>query len=143
MELPGNVGRLLARGRIGYQQDLLRTHRLLELDQFLHQRLVDLVPACGVEDQNVPVLDLGQADCLPGDARDVELARLSEDRDVDLLAERLELLDCGRAVNVARDEHRAAALRFEPEAELGRGRGLARAVEADEQYSTRRAGKLE
>ena len=54
-----------------------------------------------------------------------------EDRDVDLLAEDLELLDGGGALHVGGDEQRLLALLLEQARELRAGRRLARALEAD------------
>ena len=60
------------------------------------------------------------------------------------LPERLELVGRGGTVRVGGDEHRPAALLGDVPRELGRGRRLARALEADEHdHDRRRAGQVE
>ena len=54
-------------------------------------------------------------------------------------AEDPELLDGGRALEVGADQQRVAALLPEPAGQLGRGGGLARALQAGEQDDRRRA----
>ena len=96
-----------------------------------HQRLVDAEAAGGVEDHDVADLALGRLDALPGDVRDRGAGRRAEDRDVELLAERLELVRGGRAVRVGGDEERSTALLDDVARELGRAGGLAGALQAD------------
>ena len=63
---------------------------------------------------------------------------------VDLLAERLELLDGGRTVDVGGDEQRAPALFFEPQREFAGLRRLAGALQTDEHDDRRRrVGELQ
>ena len=63
--------------------------------------------------------------------RDRVLALEREHRHVELAAERLELLDGGRAVDVGGDQHRLLLVRLlEPARELADGGRLARALEA-------------
>ena len=61
------------------------------------------------------------------------------DRDVEALAQRLELLDGGRPIEVGRDQQRLAALAHDPARQLGRGGRLARALQADHGDDRRRA----
>ena len=65
--------------------------------------------------------------------RDRVGALLAEDRDLELAAELLELVDRGRALEVGGDEAGLAALLAQQQRELGGGRRLARALEAGEQ----------
>ena len=63
-----------------------------------------------------------------------------EHRHVDLLGQRAQLLHGGRALEVGADEHRVAALLLEPAGQLGRGGGLARALEAGHEHHGGRLG---
>src|SRR5665811_2520940 len=77
--------------------------------EFLHQYLVDLKPACGVDDDDVrsvaPRLLHRRFDELrcPGSPVDV-------DGNIDPLSERLELIDRGRPLEIRCDEEGASAL---------------------------------
>ena len=99
-----------------------------------HERLVDLEPAGGVDDDDVAALRLRLLDPVARD-RDRVLRRAVEvDGDLDLLAELLELVDRGRPLEVGGDERRRLALLLaEEQRELGRGGRLPRALEAGEQ----------
>ena len=63
---------------------------------------------------------------------------LAVDRDLDLAAELLELVDRGRALEVGGDERGLLAVLAQQQRELGGGRRLARALEAGEQDHRRR-----
>jgi len=80
--------------------------------------------------------------CL-GDAVARDLHRIAltlvEDRQVDLLAERLELIDRGGSIDVGRDEQRAAPLLFEAQRELPGVRRLARTLQPDQDVHGRRS----
>ena len=65
------------------------------------------------------------------------------DRDVELLAERLELVGGGGSVRVGGDEERSAALLDDVARELGRGRRLAGALQADHRHDGRVAAQVE
>ena len=66
---------------------------------------------------------------------------MAEDRDLQLAAELLELVDGGRTLQVGRDQARLATFLAQQETELrGRGR-LPRALEAGEQDDGRRASR--
>ena len=71
----------------------------------------------------------GVLDGLGGDADGV-LAVASVDANADLAAQGLELVGGGGAVRVAGSEQRAVTLALEQVGELGRGRGLAGALQA-------------
>ena len=49
----GDVDRLLARHRVEDEQDVRRLRRVADAPELLHQRLVDLQPARGVDDDDV------------------------------------------------------------------------------------------
>ena len=99
--------RLLAGGGVGHEQHFLRLQKFAQTLQLLHERLVDFLPAGGVEDLHV-------ARCLARplerELRDFQHILFAggrgENRDVDLAAERGELLDRRRTLQIARDEQR-------------------------------------
>ena len=65
------------------------------------------------------------------------------DRDVERLAERLELVGGGRSVRVGGHEERPAALLDDVAGELGGRRRLARALQADHRHDGRVAAQVE
>ena len=76
-------------------------------------------PAGGVEDHDVADLALGGLDATAGDVDDRRPDGRPVDRDVEALAERLELVGGGRAVRVGGDEERPAAELDDVPGELG------------------------
>ena len=69
---------------------------------------------------------------------------LFEDREIDLLAERLQLLDRGRTVDVGGDQQRLRALLFQTQRELAGLRRLTRALQTDQHDDRRRrVGELQ
>ena len=137
------VGGLLAGHRVEHEQRR-RSAAVASRDplELVHQLVVDLEAAGGVDDHGVEALGPG---ALEAAAR--RLDRVggvgAEDGDVDLGAELLELVDRGRALRGRR--RRAPGLRpcaRRAERQLGRGRRLARALEPREQ-DHRAAAELE
>ena len=108
--------------------------------ELVHQRLVDVQAAGGVDDDDVaarrPAPRSSPSRRRPATGSCVSLA---VDRDLDLLAELLELVDRGRALEVGGDERRAClpSLR-RSSASFADGGRLARALEAGEQDHRRR-----
>ena len=108
-----------------------------------HQRLVDGQAPGGVEDDDVADLALGGLDAAADDVDDGGPGRRAVDRDVEALAERLELVGGGRAVRVGGDEQGPAAELDDVAGELG-GRGrLAGALQADHRDDGRVARQVE
>ena len=82
------------------------------------------------------------ASSTPAD-RDVDgVGRSREDRHARLAPEDPQLLDRRRALEVRGDEQRGASLGLEPGRELGRGGGLARALEPREEHDRRRSRRV-
>jgi len=104
-------------------------HQLVDLLQLVHRHLIDVQPAGRVEDDGVEEVLLGELDGLAANL-DGARGELAEDRDVDLRAEDLQLVDGGGALEVGGDEDGLAALLAEGEGELGGGGRLALALEA-------------
>ncbi len=85
---------------------------------------------------------MGGVHAAAGDVDDRRPAGRPMDRDVERLAEGLELIRRRRAVGIRGDEERSAALAHEVAGELGRRRRLARALEADHRHDRRIAGQV-
>ena len=89
----------------------MRLDRASDLDELVHQLLVDVQAAGGVDDQHVLALGLGLVERPRGDVDRVALGALLVDVGADLLADLDELVDRGRAVDVAGgDRDRRAVL---------------------------------
>ena len=133
-EALGDIDRVLAGHGVGDEQALGRLHRVAHRRDLEHQRLVDMEPAGGVEDDHVVASRRATSMRAPGDG-DRLLARDDrQGRDLDLAAEHGELLLRRRALHVERgQQHLLALALFEEARELGRGRGLARALQAEHQ----------
>ena len=134
----GDGDGLLAGHRVDDEQRLDRLDGRVDRGDLGHQRLVDREAAGGVEDDDVA--HRRRAASTPWRAMSTtrRADRGAVDRDVELLAERLELVGGGRSVRVGGDEQRPAALLDDVPRELGRRRRLARALEADERDDRRR-----
>ena len=75
-----------------------------------------------------------------GDLHDVLRRAIRVDRHVELRAERLELVDGGGSIDVARDESRLSAFGFELTRELRGGCRLSRSLKPDHHHDRRRDG---
>ena len=102
---------------------------LLDADQLVHQGIVDLQAACGIENDDVIAVVTGICHGLFGDKLGL-FGTHRENGDVDLLADDLQLLDSGRTVDVTRDKQRAAALAAVVPAQLGGVGGFTVALQA-------------
>src|SRR5581483_9757745 len=132
LERERDVDGLLAGHRVEHEQDVRRPDGPVDLGQLLHQLLVDLETAGGVDDHDVAAV---RARLLEAElrGRDWILALRAVDRDLDLLAELLELRDGGGALQVCCDERRSLALLPQHQRELGGGCRLPGALESGEQ----------
>ncbi len=136
----GDVDRVLAGQAVGDEDGLVRLDLIAHGGDFGHQLFVDVLAAGGVEDDDVIAADLGARHGAPGD---IDRALAGDDRQrrhLGLLAQDLELLHGGGAVDVERGhQHPLLLSRLQQQAELGRGGGLARALQADHQDRRGRA----
>ena len=113
---------------------------LLDPRQLLHQRLVDVQAAGGVDDQHVLAVARGLVERPAGDVDRVLVGALLVDGGAGLAADLDELLDRGGPVDVAgRDGDRGAVLLVQHLGQLGRRGRLARALQAGHQDDRRRA----
>ena len=135
--------RLLPRHRVDDEEDVHRLHRVADVRELVHQRLVDLEPAGGVHDHHIAAVGRGARETLP--RRDDGVARLGPvDRHLDLPAELLQLVDRRRPLEICGDETRRLSLVLaEMERELRGGRRLARALQPAEEDHDRRAAEDE
>ena len=129
-EILGHIHGVLPGQRIDDQQRLGGTGCLRDRLHFGHQRLVDMQPPGSVQHQHVKALQLRRLQralrdinrLLPGDDR--------QRRHANLLAQHLQLVLRGRAIDVeGRHHHLLAALVFQQLGQLGRRRRLARALQ--------------
>ncbi len=135
----GGVDRVLAGHRVDDEQDLVRLDRLFDGLELVHERLVDMQAAGRIEEDHVVAVPDGVGDGGLGDIDRVRLPHL-EDRDAELFADDLQLLDGGRAVDIAGDEQRIFVLLFEQPGQLCAVRRFTRALQADQHDDGRRLG---
>ena len=111
----------------------------MQLADLGHQLLVDREPAGRVDEEHVEVVALRMVEGRGGDGeRRIGRAR-REPLGTRLARHRLQLFDGGRAVHVGRDgEHLLASPLDQVLGQLGRGRGLAGALQAGHQDDRRR-----
>ena len=140
-----DVDRVLSGERIDHQQHFARGGDRRDGAHFVHQRLVDMEPPRGIEQQHVDGLELGR---LHRAGRDID-RRLARDdrqrRNPDLFTQHGELFLRGRAVDVQRRHQRLLAVLFANQlGQLGGRRGLARALQPDhEDHYRGRRGEIE
>ena len=110
-----------------------------DLDELVHQRLVDLEAAGGVDDHDVAPVRRRARETVA--RRDDRIGRLRPvDRHLELAAELLELVDRRRPLEVCGHEPRGLLLVLaKPERELGRRGRLSRALEPAEDDHRRRS----
>ena len=96
-------------------------------------------PPGGVDDRHVTALAHTLLDSLAGDRDRVMAVAACVDRNLDLAAELLELVDRGRALQVAGDEERPVLFLAKEERQLCRRGRLARALQPGEQDHRRGA----
>ena len=123
----GHVDRVLPGHGVHHQQDFLRGHRRLDVFQLVHQLLVDVQPAGGIQNHIVVAVIPGVSHRLFGDVHRVCRAHLKH-RDAGLLPHHLQLGDGGGAVDVAGHQQRPVPLLFEHQAQLAGMGGLAGAL---------------
>ena len=129
VEAPGDPHRLLSGHGVGDQKDFARFEHLLEARQLVHEGLVDLEPPRRVHNEN-PGLHLpGPAVGFPGNLDRIRGPVFVVDRNSDLPSKHPQLVHRRGTVEVAGGEKSGPALALEPLCQLGRGRGLPRALQ--------------
>ena len=127
----GGADGVLAGHGVDDEQDLVGLDGLFDGLELVHEGLIDMQAAGRIEEDHVVAVPDGVGNGGLGDIDRVRLPHL-EDRDSQLFADDLQLLDRGRAVDIAGGEQRIFGLFFEKPGELGAVGGLARALQADE-----------
>ena len=141
LERLGRVDRVLALHGVHHEQGLDRVDRRVQFLDLAHHRLVDREAAGRVDQQHVEVLAARLVQRGAGDVHRLLVRRAREPLGPGLLRHRLQLLDGGRAVDVARHgQHLLPALLDQVLGQLGRGGRLARALQARHQDHRRRLG---
>ncbi len=140
-EGPRRIHGVLPRHGIDHEQPLRRGCGLVDLADLVHQRLIHMEPARGIDDQHVEDAAPG---LLQGRARDIGGRSLYVGREVlriHLGCEALQLQHGGGAADVGADhQYPLALLLRQPACELRRGGRLARALQAGEQHHDGRLG---
>jgi hypothetical protein len=141
------VDSVLADHRVDHEEDLVRRHGVADVRGLLHHLRVDAQSAGGVHDHHVVQGAPGLLDACTGHRDRVAhpVAGFGgEHLDTGALTVDLQLVDGVRPLQVGGHEQRAAALALEPERQLGRQRGLPRALEAGQHdHGRRRLGEPE
>src|SRR5207253_2884257 len=131
LEGAGHLDCLLPGHRIEDEQDVERLDDVANANELVHQLLVDVKASRRVDDHHVAAVRLRSLQtCARSLHRVLRLDAI--DRDLDLLAELLELVDRRRALQIGRDQPRRLAVAAEEKSQLGTGGGLARALEPGE-----------
>ena len=118
---------VLSRHRVADEERLVRLRPVADLAQLVHERLVDVQPAGGVEDDDVAMRLPRLRDAALADLWRPSLA-LHVDGDAERVSDRRELLDGGGALDVRGDEKRRASFLREVLRELPARRRLAAAL---------------
>ncbi len=127
------------------QQRLVRLRDVRDGLHLVHQRLIDVQPAGGIEHDDVEALQLRRLQRTPGDVDRLLPGHDRQRRDLDLGAQHRKLFLRRRAIDVERRHHHLLALALAQQpGELRGGRGLARTLEPDQHDDRgRRDGDVE
>ena len=133
-----HVHDVLAGHGVDHHEDLVGLDGLLDGDRLLHHLLVDLKAASGIHNHDVVQVIDSLVDGLGGNL-DRVLAVTAIDRHANLGTKGGKLVGSCGTVRVAGGKQRRVALALQEIGELGRGRGLARALQAHEHDHVGRA----
>jgi len=128
----GGIHGVLAGHRVHNEQDFMRLRRFLDRSHFLHHLFIDVQATCGVDDDRVPDIFPGIVDGVRRNF-DRALTTLGVNRNVQLLAEGDELIDCRRAMNICCDQKRIASLTSQVARKFGRKRRLPGTLKAGDE----------
>ena len=122
---------VLTRHAVGDEHDLVRMNGSFEALELLHHVVIDLQSTRGIDNDDTIPRALGLLDAVLRDLHDILRIALGVDRNVQLRAEGLQLVDGGGAIDVACDEARRAIFCFQAPRELRRRRRLSRSLKSD------------
>src|SRR5690606_16350085 len=132
-----NTHRFLADHRVDDEEHFRRIRRLADALQLLHQRIVDLQTTRRVQDQRAMPAARRRLECGLRELADVLFRAVRINRNVDLLPQRLELIDRRRALYVQRRHHRLTTLALQPLRQLRGSRRLTRPLQTRQQNHRR------
>ena len=142
VELLGDVHRILTGQAVHDEQRLVRLRNVPDGLDLRHQLLVDVKPAGGVEHDDIVAAQRRLLLRAPGYGDRILARHDRQGVDADLLPQHGKLMHRGRAACIEGGHQHPLALAVLPaERQLGRGRGLARALKADHQH--RRWGRVD
>ena len=143
------VQRIHAGAAVEYEQDFVRRAGQLlpddavELVQLLHEVVFGVQSARSVNEEVISLARLRGSDSVVRHGCGICTIRAGDDLDLETRAPKFELFDGRSAEGVARSEQHGFLLRLDVVRELGGGRGLARAVHADDGNHRRAARGFE
>ena len=129
----GDADRVLAGHRVDDEQHVVRLGPLADLGQLVHQVVVDVQAARGVDDQDVAVLGLRLVERPLGDVDGVTIRALGIDVGAGAAADGDQLVDRRRAIDVAGSEGDVLAVLAQQAGQLAAGGRLTRALQAGHQ----------
>ena len=110
----------------------------LYLRQFAHQKIVDLVPAGGIQDHGVITVQLGELHCRNADFNRFLVCRGVEYFQAELPADGFKLFNSSRAVHVGRHQQWPSLQTLQVSPQLSAGGCLAGSLQADHHQRNRR-----
>ena len=136
------LDRVLSGHRIGDEQNFLRIEQPLQRLHLLHELVVDVQTAGGIDDEHVAAGVDGLAPRFFGQPLDGRRVRFADLAFVKIGLDRrrhdFQLLARRGTVNVNRNQQRPVSAILEPVGELARGRGFAGALQPRHQHDRRR-----
>src|SRR2546422_745503 len=135
--------RIVAREGVADVQDQVRFRDALDLLHLVHQVLIRLHPARGVDQDDVPAARPRMCARFDCDRRGIGPCVVLDELEADRLGVFLELLDRPRAERIRRGDDARVAFLHDVVRELGDRRGLAGPVHADEHHDERTRALLD
>ena len=133
-----HVDRLLTYHRVDGQKNFGGLSLTLDILKFLHEDFIYLKASCGVDKHRVVALLNGKFNTFFCNLNGVFTVAHLKNGNRQLLADDLQLLYCGRTVNVTGDKQRIFALFFKHSCKFSRVRRLARTLKTDHHDDRRR-----
>ena len=114
-------------------------HDSHHLPELVHQPFLGVEPPRGIHDHGIESARRGGVDGVEGHGRGIAARRARHAGHAEPIGPDLELADCARPIRVGRREEHLPAFALQPPGQLGRGGGLAGAVDTDDQDDGRTA----
>ena len=143
VERLGAVDGVLAGHRIDHQIHLVGTDPAIDHRELAHQLGIDVQPAGRVENHHVGAGLLGLLHRGLAQRHGILRPQVGIDRQAELLAEHLQLLDGRRALQVGGHQHRLPAVQLEQPPELAAGGRLAGALQSAEHQHRDAAAEMQ